>query len=69
MLWPPAFQLLPTKQALKRQCGWFLVYTLDCYGSCSVTKSHPTLCDHMDYGMPGFPVPQYLPESAQVCVH
>ena len=35
---------------------------------CSVTKSCLTLCDPMDYSMPGFPVLHYLPEFAQVQV-
>ena len=36
---------------------------------CSVTQSCPTLCDHMDSSMPGFPVFHYLPEFAQTHVH
>ena len=36
---------------------------------CSVTKSHLTLCDPMDYSTPGFPVHHYLPEFAQTHVH
>ena len=36
---------------------------------CSVAKSCLTLPDHMDCSMPGFPVPHYLPELAQVHVH
>ena len=36
---------------------------------CSVTKSCPTLCDPMDYSMPGFPVLHYLLEFAQIRVH
>ena len=35
-----------------------------CY-CCSVTKSCLTLCDPMDYSMPGFPVRHFLPEFAQ----
>ena len=35
----------------------------------SVVKSRPTLCEPMDCGMPGIPVPHYLPEFAQVYVH
>ena len=31
---------------------------------CSVTQSCPTLCDPMDYRMPGFPVLHCLPEFA-----
>ena len=38
-------------------------------GSCSVTKSCPTLCDPMDCSMPGLHVPHHLQEFAQVHVH
>ena len=38
-------------------------------GGCSVAKSCPTLCSHMDYSNPGFPVLHYIPEFAQVRVH
>ena len=37
--------------------------------SCSVAKSCPTPCNPMDYGTPGFPVPQHFPEFAQTHVH
>ena len=37
--------------------------------SCSVTESCPTLCDHMDWSTPGFPVLHCLPEYAQIHVH
>ena len=36
---------------------------------CSVTKSHPTLCHHMDCSIPGFLVLHCLPEFSQTCVH
>ena len=36
---------------------------------CSVAHSCPTLCDPMDYNMPGFPVLHYLLEFAQIHVH
>ena len=36
---------------------------------CSVTKSCLTLCDPMDCGTPGLPVPHYLPEFVQVLVN
>ena len=36
---------------------------------CSLTQSFPTLCDPIDYSMPGFPVFHYLPELAQTHVH
>jgi len=36
---------------------------------CPLTKSRLTLCDPMDCSTPDFPVPQHLPEFAQVPVH
>ena len=36
---------------------------------CSVIQSHPTLCTHMDYSMPGFPVLHDLLGFAQTHVH
>ena len=35
----------------------------------SAAKSHPTLCESMDYSTPGFPVLHYLLEFAQIHVH
>ena len=35
---------------------------------CSIAKSCPTLCDHMDSSMLGFPVLHHLPEFAQTHV-
>ena len=35
----------------------------------SVTQSCPTLCNSMDYSMPGFPVHHQLPELTQTHVH
>ena len=35
----------------------------------SVSQSCPTLCDPMDYSMPGFPVHHQLPEVDQIHVH
>ena len=37
--------------------------------SLSVTKSCPTLCDPMDYSLPGFPGLHHPPELAQTHVH
>ena len=37
--------------------------------SCSVTKSYPTLCDHMDCSTPGSSFLYYLPKFAQIHVH
>ena len=36
---------------------------------CSVAKSCPTLCDPMNYSMPGFPVLHYLLKFVQTHVH
>ena len=36
---------------------------------CSVAKSCPNLCDHVDCSMPGFPVLHHLLEFTQVHVH
>ena len=36
---------------------------------CSVAQWCPTLCDLMDYSMPGFPVHHQIPELAQTHVH
>ena len=38
-------------------------------GCCSVGKSCPTFCNHMNWSMPGFSVCHYLPEFAQIHVH
>ena len=35
----------------------------------SVTRSCPTLCDHMDCSMPDFPVHHQFPEFTQIHVH
>ena len=36
---------------------------------CSVAKSHPSLCNPMDYSMPVSSVLHYLPEFAEIHVH
>ena len=36
---------------------------------CSVAQACPTLCNHMDWRMPGFNVLPHLPELAQTHVH
>ena len=47
-----------------------------CVCCCSVVQSYPTLCDPMDYSMPGFPVLHCLPVCSgscpsmmQLCLH
>ena len=45
----------------------FYLILSPCY--CSVTQSCPTLCNSMDYNMPGLSVPHYLPKFSQVHVH
>ena len=44
--------------------SWYSAY---CCGS--VTQSCSTLCNSMDYSMPGLPVPHHLPKFTQVHVH
>ena len=39
------------------------------YCCCSVPQSCPTLCNSIDYSMPGLSVPHHLPKFAQVHVH
>ena len=39
------------------------------YFFCSVALSYPTLCNFMNFSIPGFPVFHYLPEFAQTHVH
>ena len=46
-----------------------LNYYAVCFCCCSVAKSCPTLCDHMDCSMPGSSVLHYLPEFAQIHDH
>ena len=63
---------------LRRQCNlvakiWEIAmvnkkWTLIC-NSCSHTKLCPTLCDPMNWSMPGFPILHYLLECAQSHVH
>ena len=40
-----------------------------CWGNCSVTKLHLTLCDPLDCSTPGFPALHHLLEFAQTHVH
>ena len=47
--------------------AWHQTHLIHCYGS--VAKLCPTLCNPMDWSMPGFPVLHYLPELAQTHVH
>ena len=47
----------------------YCAYHTGSFCCCSVTQSCPTLCDPMDYSMPGFPVLHCLPELAQTHVH
>ena len=51
------------------RCPWdFPGKNTSCY-CCSITQSCLTVCDSMDYSIPGLPVPHHLLESAQVHVH
>ena len=40
-----------------------------CWWWCSVAKSRPILCNHMDCSMPGYTVLHYLPKFVQIQVH
>ena len=42
---------------------------VNCYGCCSVTQSCPTLCDSVNWSMPGLPVLHHLPELSETHVH
>ena len=48
-------------------CSLIRLFVLCC--CCSVAKSCPTLWEHMNCSMPGFPVLHYLPKLAQTHVH
>ena len=56
--------LVPTKVLLREESCF---YSLLC--CCSLVQSCPTLCNPMDYSMPGSPVLHYLLEFAQIHVH
>ena len=51
-----------------KHCVGFIVDPYKILQFCSVTQLHPTLCDSMDSGMPGFPVHHQLPGLAQIHV-
>ena len=65
---------LPTDLHLRRRENlaamlWILNPAVSCCCCFSVVKSCPTLCNLMDYSIPGFPVLHYLPQFAQTHVH
>ena len=49
-------------------CHYSILFQCCCH-CCSIDMLCPTLCNPMDYSMPGFPVLHYLPEFAQLHVH
>ena len=51
-----------------KHCVGFIVDPYKILQFCSVTQLHPTICDSMDSGMPGFPVHHQLPGLAQIHV-
>ena len=51
------------------QTGLTALYILNLPSFSSVAQSGPTLCDIMDYSMPGLPIHHHLPELAQTHVH
>ena len=73
-LWTAAYQA-PPSTGVSRQEYWsglsflspnlWILY----FKCCSVTKSCPMLCDHMNCSTSSFPVFHYLPEFAQTQVH
>ena len=42
---------------------------VNCYGCCSVTQLCPTLCDSVNWSIPGLPVLHHLPELSEIHVH
>ena len=62
------FSLPQLKQGPRKSLAWPLVNFLSGL-CCSVTKLCPTLCDLIDWGMPGFPVLHCLPHFTQTHVH
>ena len=62
------FNLLITRRAYSILFSKMWLEMPLCY-CCSVTKSCLTLCDSMDYSMPGFPVLHHLSECAQTHVY
>ena len=63
-LWNPP--LYPLRSSASRTQSIQMVLGVK---SCSVTKSHPTLHNPMDFDTPGFPVLHHLPEFAQTHIH
>ena len=71
--------LMPLNQWAKKVVtvlvGWLIIVTKrksDCYSTVqfsSVTQLPPTLCDPINYSMPGIPVHHQLPEVTQTHVH
>ena len=57
-----------TPQTNSQRCAMSCISYV-CAMYCSVTKLCLTLCDPVDFSMPGIPVLHYLPEFAQSHVH
>ena len=53
--------------SVRRDCSIHTGFQYKC--SVQVSQSWVTLCDPIDYSMPGFPVHHQLLELAQTCVH
>ena len=60
---------MSTDRWMKEQNAVYTMVYARGYSVSSVAHSCPTLCDLMDYSMPGFPVHHQLPELAQTLVH
>ena len=53
----------------KEVCKYYIISYFYTYQFHSVIQSCPTLCNPMDWSMPGLPVHHQFPESAQTHVH
>ena len=62
---PPTHPCIYSLSPIDRISAWSFIQA----SSSSVTQSCLTLCNPMDYSMPGFPVYPQLPELAQTHVH
>ena len=63
---------LPTKgsrPSSNHHCAGTRLQTSLTHQGCSATQSYPTLCEPMDFSMPGFPVLHHLLEFAQTHIH
>ena len=65
------------QRSLRKEKNWVVelgstkrwASSICCYCCCSVTQSHPALCDPMNCSTTGFPILHHLPELPQTHVH